>query len=60
MEANVSMLTLSESGGLSLVISLEGSATVATLSGNGVVLSLTIGPGRNRAGQFVPAWPRPR
>lgn len=43
MEANVSMLTLSESGGLSLVISLEGSATVATLSGNGVVLSLTIG-----------------
>jgi hypothetical protein len=43
MEANVSMLTLSESGGLSLVISLEGSTTVATLSGNGVVLSLTIG-----------------
>ena len=43
MEANVSMLTLSESGGLSLVISLEGSATVATLSGDGVVLSLTIG-----------------
>ena len=43
MEGTAAMLTLTQTGGLSLVVGLEGNAVVATLSGDGMVLSLTIG-----------------
>lgn len=43
MEGSAPVASITADGGLSLVVSLDGTAAVVTLSGDGLVLSLTIG-----------------
>lgn len=43
MEGSAPVASVAGNGGLSLVVSLDGTAAVVTLSGDGLVLSLTIG-----------------